>query len=90
MMNNLFQNDQGGITYATTQRIGQPEHRSQAMADVRVAVEAMQELCEDIRRYWPERYPVPEKIDKLLAFCDYAMKRVRSGSLKKAAELLDQ
>lgn len=89
-MSNLIQNDQGGITYVPQPHIGKPEHRSHMLADVRVAVDAMNELCADIRRHWPERYPVPEHIDQLLNFCDYAIARVRSGSLKTMAEMCDR
>lgn len=91
-MNNLLPNDLGGITYATQQRIGQPEHRShaQALSDVRVLVDTLQEMCDELRTNWPEQCPVSEKIDRLLMFSDYAMLRVRSGALKKLGEAADQ
>lgn len=90
-MNNLLPNDQGGMTWATPQRIGQPEHRShaQALSDVRVVVDTLQQLCEELRTNWPEQCPVSETIDRLLMFSDYAMLRVRSGALKKLGEVAD-
>jgi len=45
-MNALVHNDRGGITVAPTQRIGQPEHRSEILADLRMTIDALGETCE--------------------------------------------
>lgn len=83
---NLVQNDHGGLTYATQQRTGLPEHRSEVLAEVRMIIDGLNELCAMVRKSWPERYPIPPELDALLRFQDYAMLRVRSGALKRFAE----
>lgn len=82
----LVPNERGGITYATQQRIGQPEHRSEILGEVRMVVDGLNELCAKVRESWPERYPMPEGLDALLRFQEYALVRVRSGALKRFAE----
>ena len=89
-MQTLTQNDHGGITYATTQRIGEAEQRSALLADVRMVCDGLQELCEGIRKSWPERYPMPADLDALLKFQDYALTKVRGGSLRRIAEVCDR
>lgn len=89
-MSNLHLNDHGGITYAATQRIDHTERRCSALSDVRVTLDALQELVVEVRRHWPERYPVPPEIDAILKFSDYAVLRIRAGSLKRIAEICDQ
>lgn len=44
-MSNLIQNELGGITYATEQRIGGDEHRSAILADMRMTIDALGETC---------------------------------------------
>ena len=83
---NLHFNDLGGITYASSQRIGQPEHRSDVLAEVRMVVDGLNDLCVKIRESWPERYPMPEELDAMLHFQDYVLARLRSGTLKRFAE----
>lgn len=87
---NLIPNERGGITYAASQRLSGPENRCDALADVRVTIDTLHELCAEVRRHWPERYPVPPEVDALLRFSDYALIRVRSGSLKRLAEACAQ
>lgn len=89
-MQTLIQNDQGGISYASQQRIGQPEQRSEILADVRMVCDGLAELCESIRKSWPERYPMPEDLDALLKFQDFALAKVRGGSLRRFAEACDR
>lgn len=79
-------NDQGGMTYASTHRMGQPEQRTEVLAEVRMVIDGLTEVCAEIRRYWPERYPMPPELDALLRYQDYALSRVRSGALKRFAE----
>lgn len=83
---NLLPNDQGGITYASTQRIGLAEKRSDILADVRMVCDGLQELCAEIRKSWPERYPMPADLDALLKFQDFALAKVRAGCLKRFAQ----
>ncbi len=83
-------NNQGGISYATQQRIGIPEQRSEILADVRMVCDGLQELCERIRSSWPERYPMPADLDAMLKFQDFALAKVRGGSLRKFAEVCDR
>lgn len=44
----LLPNEQGGLTYASAQRIGQPENRSEILADLRMMLDALGEttLCQ--------------------------------------------
>lgn len=83
----LIPNDHGGLTYAGTKRVGEHDQRCDMLDDVRMIVEGLGDLCAGVRRYWPERYPVPPEIDALLNFQEYAIARVRAGSLKKLAEV---
>jgi hypothetical protein len=85
-MSNLLRNDYGGIAYASTQILGHEEQRSEVLADVRVVADGLQELCVEIRKSWPERYPMPADLDAILKFQDYALARLRAGSLKLLAE----
>lgn len=87
---NLHPNDHGGITYAAPQRVGVPENRCPDLACVRMTIDTLQELCAEVRRHWPERYPVPPEVDAILRFSDYALIRARSGSLKRLAEACAQ
>lgn len=84
-MKNLMMKEDGGIVYATQQVPADREQRSEALADVRLVCESLQELCANIRKSWPERYPMPEDLDALLKFQDYALARVRAGSLRRVA-----
>lgn len=63
------------------------EQRTNAMAEVRMVVDGLNDLCAKVREQWPERYPIPADLDALLKFQDYALARVRSGSLRQFAEL---
>lgn len=83
---NLHRNDQGGITYASQQRVGQMDQRSEILTDVRMVCDGLNELCAKIRESWPERYPMPEDLDAMLRFQDYALAKVRGGTLKRFAE----
>lgn len=85
-MCNLIHNDQGGITYASPQSITQPEHRSEILADVRMTVDGLIELCEKIRETWPAHIPVPQDLMAMLCFQDFVIARVRNGCLKRFAE----
>lgn len=86
---NLHYNDLGGITYAAPQRIGQPEHRSEILADVRMVVDGLQELCAKVRECWPGEL-LPQELDALLKFQDFALAKVRAGSLKRFAEACEE
>lgn len=97
---NCLQNDQGGITYAAPQRIGQPDQRTHALNDVRVIVDAAQELKRHlqhlqaaVRAAWPKDYPVPPEVividcaaTRVSIFADYAIQRARGGALKNLGE----
>lgn len=86
-MSNFHQNSAGGLSYATSQLArGHIENRSEALADVRMVVDGLQELCAQVRQSWPERYPMPEDLDALLRFQEYALARVRAGTLRRVAE----
>jgi hypothetical protein len=85
-MRNLLLNDQGGVTYASQQLVSQEDQRSEVLADVRVVADGLQELCAEIRKSWPERYPMPADLDAILKFQDYALARLRAGSLRMLAE----
>lgn len=89
-MQTLIENSRGGLSYATTQRIGLPEQRSEILSDVRMICDSLQELCDGIRKSWPERYPMPPELDALLKFQDFALAKVRAGSLRKFAEACDR
>jgi len=85
-MKTLTQNESGGLTYATPQRIGMAEHRSEVLAEVRMVIDGLNELCAQVRESWPERYPIPQELDALLKYQDYALSRVRCGALQRFAE----
>lgn len=85
-MSNFSPNSAGGLTYAAQQVPASAEQRSEVLTDVRMVVDGLQEICAKIRESWPERYPMPEELDMLLAFQDYAMARVRAGTLKQFAK----
>lgn len=87
---NLIPNDHGGITYAAPQRCAGPENRCPDLADVHITIDTLQELCAEVRRHWPERYPVPLEVDAILRFSDYTLARARSGNLKRIAEACAQ
>jgi hypothetical protein len=87
---NLMQNERGGITYATPQRIGMPEQRSEILSDVRMVCDGLHELCAEIRKSWPDRYPMPADLNAMLKFQDFALAKVRAGSLRKFAEVCDR
>lgn len=89
-MNNLHPNDQGGITYASPQRIGLGEQRTDVLADVRMVCDGLQELCAEIRKSWPERYPMPADLDAMLKFQDFALAKVRGGSLRAFAKACEE
>lgn len=45
-MQTLISNDRGGITYARPQLIGESEHRSEILADLRMTLDALADSCE--------------------------------------------
>jgi len=75
-------------TNQTTAYRPQPmtEQRSDVLADVRMVVDGLNDLCAEIRKSWPERYPMPEHLDAMLTFQEYVLQRVRGGSLKRLAK----
>lgn len=85
-MNNFHPNKSGGITYASQRRVGRHENRTAMLGEVRMVIDGLTELCAEIRKSWPLRYPMPVELDALLKFQDYALERVRSGELKRFAE----
>lgn len=85
-MCDLIPNDRGGLTYAPQQRIGQPEQRHAVLGEVRMIISGLTELCAEVRKAWPERYPMPPELDALLRYQDYALLRARSGELRRFAE----
>lgn len=86
-MTSFHRNSAGGLSYATQQQTpGLRENRSEALADVRMVVDGLQELCDKLRNQWPERYPMPEDLDALLCFQEYALAKVRAGTLRHVAE----
>lgn len=89
-MCNLIKNELGGITYASQQRVGMPEQRHDTLAELRMLVDGLNDLCAEVRRSWPLRYPIPPELNALLHFQDYALERVRSGSLRRFAEACEK
>ena len=88
-MPNLLQNDRGGITYASPQRIGIPERRSEILTDMRMTVDGLTELCEKIREHWPSHVPMPQDLRAMLCFQDFVLARVRGGCMKRFADACD-
>lgn len=83
----FVRNDSGGVTYASRQVIGvEPLRRTEPLADVRVMVDAMDDLTKALRAFWPRPYPIPEDVYCALLGADYALARVRGGVLRKMAE----
>jgi hypothetical protein len=85
-VSNFHPNSAGGLTYAAQQVPASREQRSELLADVRMIFDGLQELCDSVRRSWPERYPMPEHLDSLIKFQDYALARVRSGTLRQVSK----
>ena len=85
-MHNLIPNDRGGLTYAATQMIGQPDQRCEALSDLRQVVDMLDELVIAVRAAWPERYSVPPEVDMLLNYHATAKARLRSGAIKRFAD----
>jgi hypothetical protein len=85
-MSKVLLNDHDGITYAAGQRIGQPEQRTEILADVRMTVDGLTELCAKVRESWPAHIPLPQDLNALLCFQDFVIARVRNGCLKRFAE----
>lgn len=83
---NFHRNDCGGVTYAPAQRVGQPEARSDLLADVRALADATHDLCAAHRNFWPQPHPIPEDVHCALLAADYGLARVRGGTLKRLAE----
>ncbi|MBD3812683.1 MAG: hypothetical protein IE917_10735 [Betaproteobacteria bacterium] len=85
--NHFMRNDHGGVTYSSRQAIGpEPSGRTETLADVRVLVDAMMDLIAAHRAFWPEPFPIPEDVHCALLGADYALARVRGGTLKQLAE----
>lgn len=83
---NLIPNDRHGITYASAQRTGQRDQRTEILADVRMVVDGLTELCAGVRAHWPAEQPIPQELNALLCFQDFVVARVRNGCLKRFAE----
>lgn len=86
---NCIQNDQGGITYAAPQRIGGPEHRYETLSEVRMLVDALLELGQAVREKWPHGTPMPNELAARIQFNDYVVARVRRGTLRSVAEVIE-
>lgn len=89
MTMNCVQNDQGGITYATTQRIGQPERRHETLNEVRMLVDAMTELGQAVREQWPEGTTMPSELQSRILFNEFILARVRASALRGFAEVIE-
>ncbi len=84
---NYILNDLGGVTWVPEQRVGEPEARSDILADVRALADATHELCAAHHESWPLPYPKPERIHCALLAADYGLARVRRGTLRRLAKL---
>ena len=67
-----------------------PERRHASNEALRMVCDGLVELTAKVRCAWPLRYPVPEEIDALFKFCDYAIERVRSGDVRRSVAMLDE
>jgi hypothetical protein len=83
----LFANDRGGLTYARAHKIDGMELRSDYLEDVRMLADHVNELVEYIMAEWPKRGPIPDELAMRLKFNELAIARLRSGKLKKLAEV---
>lgn len=86
---NCIPNDQGGITYAAPQRVGQPEHRHASLSDLRMVVDALVELGQAVRAKWPPGTEMPHELAARIQFNDYIIARVRGGALRTFAEVVE-
>lgn len=89
MTMNCVQNDQGGITYAAPQRIGGVEKRHETLHEVRMLVDAMIELGQAVLEKWPDGIDMPPELASRIKFNEYIVARVRGGSLRGFAEVID-
>jgi len=63
------------------------DSESTVVADVRALADATHELCAAHHESWPLPYPKPERIHCALLAADYGLARVRSGMLRRLAQL---
>ena len=89
-MNHLSMNDRGGITYAASQRIGQPERRYASLSELRMLIDTLQELGESVREKWPEGTDMPPELAARIQFSDYVIARMRGGSQVQFAKACDE
>lgn len=54
------------------------DNRRTELAHVREMVSAVQAECETLRRYWPDRYPVPPDVDAAFNIEDAIINQARS------------
>lgn len=110
MTSALVCNERGGITHVREVRIGQPENRSDILAELRMTIDVLSETCEchlnaranigklaDMLKPGPETDALRalieadmEKLDAVAQFRNHVLEQVRSGSLKRMAELFDK
>lgn len=86
---NCMQNDRGGITYATHQRIGQPEQRHETLHEVRMLVDSMLELGQAVREKWPPGTAMPNELAARIQFNEYVVARLRNGAMRGFAEVIE-
>lgn len=66
-------------------KIKQMDCRSPKLAAVREYVDDLQRLCDNIRRSYPLRYPVPLEVDQIFTFEEDVLAKVRDGRLREVA-----
>ena len=109
-MTSLVCNERGGITHVREVRIGEDEHRSDILAELRMTIDVLSETCDchvntraNLNKLINMLKPGPEsdalraqihkdmeKLDAVDKFRDHIIEQVRSGSLKRLAELFDK
>lgn len=88
-MPNLFENDRGGITYASQQSIGKPDRRHQSLSTVRMLVDAIVELGDAVRRQWPDGVEMPHALQSRIHFSQFVVEHIRASHLSEFADVIE-
>lgn len=88
-MPNLFENDRGGITYASKQRIGKPDRRHPSLSTVRMLVDALVELGDAVHQKWPDGVEMPHALQLRLQFNRFVIEHIRASHLSEFADVIE-
>lgn len=88
-MPNLFENDRGGISYASQQLIGEKDRRHPTLSTVRMLVDAIVELGDTIQKHWPDGVEMPHAVQSRIHFNRFVIEHVRASHLSEFADVIE-